>query len=231
MLRLEPNLSLLLQELPLLERPGAAAALGFERAELWWPFDSPNPAHSETEPLIMAFQDAGIRLACLNFYGGDFAAGERGLMSIPSEDHRFKANLIPAVTLANRLGCRTMNALYGNTVSELSSREQVEVATENLRLAVREADQIGARVVVEALNPVEYPNYALHNVDDVIDFLDAAFQVAHATAWCNFDVYHAVRAGSAPVDLHCPLRRPDRTRAVRGCTWSTRTRNRPHRLP
>ena len=31
-------------ELPLLERPAAAAAAGFDAVEFWWPFDSPVPA-------------------------------------------------------------------------------------------------------------------------------------------------------------------------------------------
>ena len=39
------NLSLLFTELPLLERPAAAAAEGFEEVELWWPWDGdPRPA-------------------------------------------------------------------------------------------------------------------------------------------------------------------------------------------
>jgi hydroxypyruvate isomerase len=31
------NLSMLFKELPLLERPAAAAAAGFAAVELWWP--------------------------------------------------------------------------------------------------------------------------------------------------------------------------------------------------
>ncbi|MBK3631261.1 hydroxypyruvate isomerase, partial [Streptomyces sp. MBT49] len=42
--RFSVNLSILFTELPLLERPAAAAAAGFTAVELWWPWlDSPTP--------------------------------------------------------------------------------------------------------------------------------------------------------------------------------------------
>ncbi|TVL92898.1 hypothetical protein CD790_07065 [Streptomyces sp. SAJ15] len=37
-LRFDVNLSILFTELPLLERPAAAAAAGFDAVELWWPW-------------------------------------------------------------------------------------------------------------------------------------------------------------------------------------------------
>lgn len=42
--RFTVNLSILFTELPLLERPAAAAAAGFTAVELWWPWvDTPTP--------------------------------------------------------------------------------------------------------------------------------------------------------------------------------------------
>ncbi|GAA3213135.1 hypothetical protein GCM10020256_13110 [Streptomyces thermocoprophilus] len=42
--RFNVNLSILFTELPLLERPAAAAAAGFTAVELWWPWiDTPPP--------------------------------------------------------------------------------------------------------------------------------------------------------------------------------------------
>ena len=38
------NCSILLTELPLLERPAAAKAAGFDAVEFWWPFDTSVPA-------------------------------------------------------------------------------------------------------------------------------------------------------------------------------------------
>jgi hydroxypyruvate isomerase len=36
--RYAANLTLLFAELPLLDRPAAARAAGFEQVEFWWPF-------------------------------------------------------------------------------------------------------------------------------------------------------------------------------------------------
>jgi hydroxypyruvate isomerase len=65
--RFNVNLSILFTELPLLERPAAAAAAGFTAAELCWPWvDSLTPDQSELDTLGRALDDAGVRLAGLN---------------------------------------------------------------------------------------------------------------------------------------------------------------------
>src|SRR5947209_6097073 len=55
--RFNVNLSILFTELPLLERPAAAAAAGFTAVELWWPWvDSPTPEQSELDALKKAIE-------------------------------------------------------------------------------------------------------------------------------------------------------------------------------
>jgi hydroxypyruvate isomerase len=190
-MRFEPNLSTLFTELPLLERPGAAAAAGFEAAELWWPFDEPDPASVTVDELARAFEDAGITLACLNFYGGDFPAGARGTLSVPRYRDALQANIGSVIRLAERLRCTTLNTLYGNQEGSHSATEREALAMDNLVDLVEAARTVGARVVVEALNPIEFPTYGLHRVDDVIGFLDRARDERDVEAWCSFDMYHA----------------------------------------
>jgi hypothetical protein len=50
----EVNCSMLLTELPLLERPAAARAAGFAGVELWWPFPAAVPADGEVEAFVRA---------------------------------------------------------------------------------------------------------------------------------------------------------------------------------
>ena len=72
--RFDVNLSILFTELPLLERPAAAAAAGFGAVELWWPWiDSPTPGRTELDALERAIEDAGTQLVGLNFYAGPAA--------------------------------------------------------------------------------------------------------------------------------------------------------------
>ena len=54
------NCSILLTELPLLDRPGAARNSGFEAVEFWWPFDTPTPPDADVTAFIRAIQDAGV---------------------------------------------------------------------------------------------------------------------------------------------------------------------------
>jgi hydroxypyruvate isomerase len=195
MMEFEPNLSLLFSELPLLQRPAAAAAAGFKGAEMWWPFDGPEPPASQVDAVARAFEEADIRLALLNFDGGDIAAGDRGIVSDPAHVRRFRANVDVAIELARRLDCPTLNALYGNRVDGLRWEMQRDVALENLAFASAAAERIGARVVVEALNPEEHPRYGLHRRRDAIDLIDQLGRTSGGNVSFLFDVYHAQRSG------------------------------------
>ena len=108
------NCSILLTELPLLDRPGAARNSGFEAVEFWWPFDTPTPPDADVTAFIRAIQDAGVQLTGLNFAAGDMPAGDRGILSNPALTQAFRDNVEIAVGIAESLGTRAFNALYGN---------------------------------------------------------------------------------------------------------------------
>ncbi|WP_327720193.1 TIM barrel protein [Streptomyces sp. NBC_00490] len=161
--RFNVNLSILFTELPLLERPAAAAAAGFTAVELWWPWiDSPTPEQSELDALKRAIEDAGVQLTGLNFYAGRLPGPDRGALSLPGEEsERFRANIDVATDFAESLGCKALNALYGNRVEGVDPAEQDALALENLVLAAQAADRIGAILLIEALNKPESPLYPL----------------------------------------------------------------------
>lgn len=190
------NLSILFTELPLLERPAAAAAAGFTAAELWWPFGAEHaPAESELDALRKAFTDAGVRLTGLNFLD-DIGRGAKGTVSVPAERERFRANIPVAVSFAQSLGCTALNALYGNRVAGVDPAEQDALALENLTLAARAAHAIGAVLLIEALNGTEAPEYPLVTAGAAIDIADkvnAATGLGNARFLC--DLYHLAMGG------------------------------------
>lgn len=185
-LRFDVNLSILFTELPLLERPAAAAAAGFDAVEMWWPFDGPVPSDAEQDRLVSAIEEAGVRLVGLNFDAGNMAGGDRGLLSSRSTSHRFRDNIEVTVGLAERLGCRTLNALYGNTAEDTDQ----ELALENLALATKSAQRIGATVVVEALNSIESTRYPIDSSAKAYEVID----LVPGTAFLA-DFYHLARMG------------------------------------
>ncbi|MPY53923.1 TIM barrel protein [Streptomyces acidicola] len=191
--RFAVNLSILFTELPLLERPVAAAAAGFTAVELWWPWvDAPTPERSELDALKKAIEDAGVQLTGLNLYAGQLPGPDRGALSIPGEEsERFRANIDVAAGFAASLGCTALNALYGNRVDGADPAEQDELALENLVLAARAADRIGAILLVEALNKPESPRYPLVSAPAAVEVVD---QVNRASGLGNarflMDLYH-----------------------------------------
>ncbi|MFD4655387.1 TIM barrel protein [Kitasatospora sp. NPDC058444] len=200
------NLSILFGELPLLERPAAAAAAGFTAAELWWPFGAEHdPSRAELDALRKAFTDAGVRLTGLNLLD-DLSSGARGTVSVPSERDRFRANVPVAAELAASLGATALNALYGNRVEGVDPAEQDALALEHLALAARAAHGIGATLLIEALNKAESPDYPLVSAAaavEVVDRVNAATGLGNARFLC--DLYHLARNGEDPaavIDAH-----------------------------
>ncbi|CAL9357371.1 Hydroxypyruvate isomerase [Actinosynnema sp. ALI-1.44] len=164
-MRYDVNLSILFTELPVLERPAAAKEAGFDAVEFWWPFAEAVPPTGELDAFEAAVRDAGVRLVGLNFFAGDMPAGDRGLVAWPGREAEFRANAEIAVGLADRLGCRTLNALHG-------AFPTTPAALENLRHAADVAAEIGGTVVLEPLSAA--PDYPLRTAADALAVLDAA---------------------------------------------------------
>src|ERR1700750_975103 len=137
------NCSILLTDLPLLQRPQAAREGGFDAVEFWWPFAEPVPADREVDEFVRAVADAGVQLTGLNFAAGDMSAGDRGLLSDPAQTLAFRDNIDITVGIGERLGTKAFNALYGNRVEGVTPEKQDETATENLALAGKAGDRIG----------------------------------------------------------------------------------------
>ncbi|MCY0950364.1 TIM barrel protein [Streptomyces sp. H27-S2] len=191
--RFDVNLSILFTELPLLERPAAAAAAGFTAVELWWPWiETPTPAQAELDALKKALEDAGTQLVGLNFYAGRLPGPDRGAVSVPgAESERFNANINVAADFAASVGCKALNALYGNRAEGVDPAVQDELALKNLVVAARAADRVGAILLIETLNKPESPLYPLVSAPAGVEVVD---KVNEATGLGNakflLDLYH-----------------------------------------
>jgi hydroxypyruvate isomerase len=188
-LHYDVNLSILFTELPLLERPAAAAAAGFTAVEFWWPFDVAVPEDSEVDRFAAAVEDAGVQLVGLNFFAGDMPGGDRGLVSWPARSTEFRDNIHITLALGARLGCTVFNALYGNRVDDATPEKQDELAAENLALAAKAAAGQGAVVLLEPVSGA--PRYPLLTAADAVAVMD---RVERASGADNlrllFDLYH-----------------------------------------
>ncbi len=184
-LRYAANCSLLFSEVPLLQRPAAAADAGFTAVEFWWPFADAVPTDSDVDGFVTAVQDAGVALVGLNFAAGDMPAGDRGLVSWPGRETEFADNVAVTVAIGERLGCRAFNALYGNRVEGVASAEQDDLGAANLALAASAAARIGGTVLLEPVSGS--PRYPLLTAADVLAVLD---RVALPNTGLLADLYH-----------------------------------------
>jgi hydroxypyruvate isomerase len=192
----DANLSILFTELPLLQRPAAAARCGFQFVELWWPFGEAVPRQTQLRELADALNEAGVSLVALNFHAGDISAGERGLFSIRGEQQRLKDNIQVAVEFAEPLGCKAFNALYGNRISGVDPAAQDDLATENLAYAATAAERIAGIVLIETQNAGDSPRYPLTRAAEAVDVIERVERASGATNLRFLaDLYHLHRAG------------------------------------
>ncbi|MGO8958717.1 MAG: hydroxypyruvate isomerase family protein [Streptosporangiaceae bacterium] len=194
-LRFDVNLSIVFAELPLLDRPRAAASAGFSAVELWWPFASPTPARAQLRRLVAALDDAGTRLIACNLFEGDLSVGDRGLLSQAGAGEVFAKSLAAAMELGRATDCRIFNVLYGNHDPRLSERQQRELAVQRLTAAAQAAGEIGATLVLEVLNPLDNPRYALRSFPAAMDIIERVGAAADNVRLL-LDLYHAAVIGT-----------------------------------
>jgi hydroxypyruvate isomerase len=163
------NCSILLTELPLLERPAAAKAAGLDAVEFWWPFDTSVPPDKDIDAFERAVTEAGVQLTGLNFNAGDMPAGDRGLVSWKGRCSEFKDNIDVVAGIGERTGCKAFNALYGNRVEGSAAEEQDELGVQNLVHAGLAVRRIGGTVLLEAVSGADA--YPLKTAQDALDVI------------------------------------------------------------
>ncbi|QSE90740.1 TIM barrel protein [Rhodococcus pseudokoreensis] len=201
------NCSILLTDVPLLERPEAARQAGFDAVEFWWPFAHAVPTDSEVTSFIRAITDAGVQLTGLNFAAGDMPAGDRGILSNPTRTTEFRDNVAVATSIAQALGTKAFNALYGNRSDAFSSEQQDAVAAENLAFAGEAAHAIGAVVLVEPVSgAIGYPLKHAADAVAVINRVRESFGTDNLRLLA--DLYHLQANGddiAAALDAYADL--------------------------
>jgi len=183
------NCSILLTDLPLLQRPAAARAAGFSGVEFWWRFPTPTPDRADVDAFVTAVTTAGVQLTGLNFDAGDMPGGDRGLVSRPDRSAELRANLDVVTEIGERTGCRAFNALYGNRIPGADPAAQDALGAENLHLAARAVARIGGTVLLEPLSGA--PAYPLRTSADAVAVLDrVAAEHGSTNLGLLCDVYH-----------------------------------------
>lgn len=187
------NCSILLTDLPLLERPAAAKAAGYDAVEFWWPFPTATPTSTEVDDFTDAIIRAGVDLTGLNLFAGDMAAGERGVVSAPDRVAELRDSVTVAARIGERLGTMAFNALYGNRLPGVDQELQDFIALENLVFAAGALDEIGAVLLLEPLSGV--PAYPLKTAADVLAVIAKLERAGTTNVRLLADLYHLATNG------------------------------------
>jgi len=182
--RFHPNISILYPDMSFREGVRRAAAAGFRSCEFWWPLGE------ELDAVVAAIRETGLAVDLFNFYAGDLTRGNRGFVSDPDRYMLFRENVPVALDLAQRIGATKLNALVGHRLSSRPVEEQMSLARENICWSADQAAQIGATILIEAVNTFENGAYLLPTTEQVATFIQS---VGRPNVKIQYDVYHMQR--------------------------------------
>ena len=176
------NLSMLYTEVTFLDRFEKAAQAGFSAIEFLFSYEAGE------QNIKTRLDDLGLKLVLFNLPAGDIQKGEWGSLSNPRNREYFKKSFTIAIEAALVLQCERLNMMFGQRVPEVEWEEQLDCACENLTWAVSQTKTAGVTLLIEALNPTDFPNYALQRTSAALDVLK---KTNHPSVRLLYDVYHA----------------------------------------
>ncbi|RIK43693.1 MAG: hydroxypyruvate isomerase [Chloroflexi bacterium] len=181
-LRFAPNLSMLYNEVPFLERFARATAAGFETVEFLFPYEYGAPA------VQRQLAEHNLRNVLFNINPGDLHGGERGTLGNPARRDFFRRSLDEALEYAAAFGCPRIHVMAGNRLPGLHFAAQIECALENLAWAAPRAASAGVTLLIEPLNATDMPGYLVQSTAAAMQIVRGA---SHPHVRLQYDVYHA----------------------------------------
>ncbi len=77
----------------------------------------------------------------------------------------------------------------------MMSEAVVTALERNITLAATALESVGVQLVVEPVNPIDVPGFALPNTQAALDLID---RVGHPNVGLQYDIYHALRVDEDP---------------------------------
>src|SRR5437868_4572818 len=193
--RFAANLTMLWPDLDVYDKFRSAAEAGFRRVEILFVHQL-DPARVERE-----LREHELELVLFDPAPGDWARGERGLLSVPGREQEFVATVRDAVAAGRRFGTKLLNVLAGIPPAGVPRADAERTAVANLRAAMPLAEQAGVTLLVEAINSTDMPGYFADTVDRAAALVEGA---RSPSVRLQLDQYHVGMAGA---DARAALRR------------------------
>lgn len=176
---LSANLSMMFLEAPLVDRMRLAREAGFASVEIQFPEDAMVPS------IAQASTDLGLPVTLINVPRG--TGDEVGMAALPGREDDFRIAMESCAAQARTLRVAKINILSGRPPAGVDRETCMACLTDNLRRAGDLFGDIGVKVMVEPVNPVDVPGFFLTSLDEALEALDRA---AHPNLFLQFDFYH-----------------------------------------
>ncbi len=176
------NLTMLFNDVPFLERFGAAASSGFDAVEFLFPYDFEKAALAEL------LKRHGLELVLHNLPAGDWGRGERGIACHPDRVEEFREGVSKAIEYATALGCPKVNCLAGVLPAGVAPDAAKETLVANLRFAASRLADAGVGLLLEPVNSRDIPGFFIDRTKPALDVIAA---VGANNLKLQYDIYHA----------------------------------------
>ncbi len=184
MFKFAANLSLLFTEVPFMERFNAAKRAGFNYVEFMFPYDY------EIDEIKKKLEKNDLKLILFNLPCGNWEKGDRGTAVNPNRRKEFREGVKKAAAVASVLGVPQINCLVGNKCTDFSEEEVRKNLIENLGYAAEELGRNNIKLLIEAVNHINMPDFAIHKVKDAVELI---YEVNNPNIFLQYDVYHAAK--------------------------------------
>jgi hydroxypyruvate isomerase len=175
-MKVAANLTLLFNELPMMERFAAAKLAGFSGVEILFPYDEPVPE------MVDQLSRQGLKMALLNCPPPNYTGGVRGFAAVPGGAARFQQDFKRALRYAKALGAQHIHIMAGVAEGD----EARATFIDNLTWAAETAPK--QSLTIEPLNQGDMPGYFLSDFYLARDVINA---VGAQNLGLQFDTYHA----------------------------------------
>jgi len=179
--RFAANLTMMYGEYPFPDRFAAAAKDGFKAVECLFPYEYP------ANDLATWLRDHGLIQVLLNAPPGNWAAGERGLASLPGKEAEFRAGIHTALEYAQTVACPRVHVMAGVAPTGVERAAMRGTFKTNLAWAAELAAPAGIELAIEPINTRDMPGYFLNRQDEAHALVD---EIGNPALKVQMDLYH-----------------------------------------
>lgn len=187
--QLSVNISMLFTELPFMHRFAATRAAGFGAVEIQFPYAYP------ARDIRAQLEEHELDLVLFNLPAGDWDAGDRGIGANWERREEFRAGLELAMEYVDELQPKAVNLLAG--ASEDIDENDLALL-QNIRVAAEELGEEGVVLVIEPINTVDVPEFALPTAYAALDVIS---EFENDNIKLQLDTYHALQMVEDPIEI------------------------------